>query len=100
MQLGRSLELSGGCHGKKALQVALTVEDKLVELVIMGLRTAEGIRDVRFQEVAGASFKTLLNADALRAFTEEGLIDDNATCVRATEAGQLHLDTLIERLLP
>ncbi len=86
-------------HGTRD-QVALTVEDKLVELVIMGLRTAEGIRDVRFQEAAGASFKTLLNADALRAFTEEGLIDDDATCVRATEAGQLHLDTLIERLLP
>ncbi|MGB0554015.1 MAG: radical SAM family heme chaperone HemW [Alphaproteobacteria bacterium] len=86
-------------HGTRD-QVALSIEDKLVELVIMGLRTAEGIPDARFQEVAGASFKTLLNTDALHAFTEEGLIHDDATCVRATEAGQLHLDTLIERLLP
>ena len=28
------------------------------------------------------------------------VVHDDATCVRATEAGQLHLDTLIERLLP
>jgi putative oxygen-independent coproporphyrinogen III oxidase len=86
-------------HGSRN-QIALTNEDRLVELVIMGLRTSEGIPDARFHETAGASFEKLLNADALREFTEEGLIDDDATCVRVTEAGQLHLDTLIERLLP
>ena len=86
-------------HGTRN-QVALTPEDRLVELVIMGLRTEEGISNTRFQEVAGASFKKLLNIDALDEFTEEGLIETNATCLRVTEAGQLHLDTLIERLLP
>ncbi len=86
-------------HGTRN-QIALTNEDRLVELVIMGLRTSEGIPDARFQEAAGASFEILLNAETLREFTEEGLIDDDATCVRVTEAGQLHLDTLIERLLP
>jgi putative oxygen-independent coproporphyrinogen III oxidase len=86
-------------HGTRN-QVALTSRDKLVELVIMGLRTAEGISDTRFQEVAGASFGTLLNADALGEFTKEGLIETEATYLRVTEAGQLHLDTLIERLLP
>jgi oxygen-independent coproporphyrinogen-3 oxidase len=86
-------------HGTRN-QVALTPEDRLVELVIMGLRTAEGISNTRFQEVAGASFEKLLNIDALDEFTEEGLIETNATGLRVTEAGQLHLDTLIERLLP
>jgi putative oxygen-independent coproporphyrinogen III oxidase len=86
-------------HGTRN-QIALTPKDRLVELVIMGLRTSEGISDTRFQEAVGASFRTLLNTDALGEFTEEGLIDNDATCLRVTEAGQLHLDTLIERLLP
>jgi putative oxygen-independent coproporphyrinogen III oxidase len=86
-------------HGTRN-QVALTTKDRLVEMVIMGLRTAEGILDTRFQETAGGSFGTLLNTDALDEFTEEGLIETDPTCLRVTEAGQLHLDTLIERLLP
>jgi oxygen-independent coproporphyrinogen-3 oxidase len=86
-------------HGTRN-QVTLTTKDRLVELVIMGLRTAEGISDTRFQETAGGSFGTLLNTDALNEFTEEGLIETDPTCLRVTEAGQLHLDTLIERLLP
>jgi putative oxygen-independent coproporphyrinogen III oxidase len=86
-------------HGTRN-QVALTTKDRLVEMVIMGLRTAEGILDTRFQETAGGSFRTLLNTDALDEFTEEGLIETDPTCLRVTEAGQLHLDTLIERLLP
>ena len=86
-------------HGTRN-QVALTTKDRLVEMVIMGLRTAEGILDTRFQETAGGSFRTLLNTDALDEFTEEGLIKTDPTCLRVTEAGQLHLDTLIERLLP
>jgi putative oxygen-independent coproporphyrinogen III oxidase len=86
-------------HGTRN-QVALTTKDRLVEMVIMGLRTAEGILDTRFQETAGGSFRTLLNTDALDEFTEEGLIETDPTCLRVTEAGQLHLNTLIERLLP
>lgn len=86
-------------HGTRN-QTALTNEERLVELVIMGLRMSEGIPDARFQEVAGASFGNLLNVRALNEFTKEGMIADDPTRLRVTEAGQLHLDTLIERLLP
>ena len=48
MQLGRSLELSGGCHGKKALQVALTVEIRRLNMTRPG-----GVARREYQEVDG-----------------------------------------------
>lgn len=85
-------------HGTRST-VKLDREDRLAELVIMGMRLEEGIPDSRFHIETGASFRTALNGTALADLQDLGLLEIDGEQLRATDEGRLRLNTLVERLL-
>ncbi|NKB55709.1 MAG: coproporphyrinogen III oxidase [Alphaproteobacteria bacterium] len=80
-------------HGAEPSET-LSAETQFSEIVLMGLRLAEGIPESRIQAVGGA-----FDPDRLKSLTENGLIERSAGRIRATEAGRTRLDAVIAHLL-
>ena len=70
-----------------------------MELVIMGLRIGEGIPIERFHQVTAQEWTDCLDRDAVRILIDQGLLEDDPSVIRATEAGHLRLNAVIEQLL-
>ena len=85
-------------HGTRSVE-KLNRSERLSELVIMGLRIGEGIPIERFHQVTGQEWTDCLDRDAVSVLIDQGLIEDDPSVIRATEAGHLCLNTVIEQLL-
>lgn len=85
-------------HGTRS-ESLLSREDRVVEMVMMGLRTNEGIPNARFLRETGSSYREVLDTRALGDLQELGLIETDQDTLKATEAGRLRLDAVLERLL-
>ncbi len=85
-------------HGTRSIE-KLTRGERLMELVIMGLRTGEGIPIERFHQVTGQEWTDCLNRGAVSFLIDQGLLEDDRSVLRATEAGHICLNTVIEQLL-
>lgn len=68
------------------------------EMLLMGLRLAEGIDAARFAARTGRSLAQALDADTLRAAIEEGYLTFMGGVLAATPEGRLRLDALLPRL--
>ena len=53
----------------------------------------------RFLRETGSTIQACLPNNALAELIGAGLLRDDGSALRATEAGHLHLDTVINRLL-
>jgi len=73
----------------------LSDQDRVVELVMMGLRLTEGLSLAKFPDLAGA-----LDQDGLAEMIGEGFLEKSDAFLRATPKGRLLLNSVIERLLP
>jgi oxygen-independent coproporphyrinogen-3 oxidase len=69
--------------------------DQALEMLMMGLRLAEGIDPRRFAALAGAP----LPQDRLAELLDLGLVDARGRGLRATAAGRPVLDAVLKRLL-
>ncbi|MGE5546580.1 MAG: radical SAM family heme chaperone HemW [Solirubrobacterales bacterium] len=69
------------------------------ELVMMGLRLAEGIDAATFEAAAGRPLAGLLDAEAVAALAEDGFIESSPAGLRAARRGMLVLNALTARLL-
>ena len=85
-------------HGTRSVE-KLNRSERLSELVIMGLRIGEGIPIERFHQVTGQEWTDCLDRDAVSVLIDRGLLEDDPSVIRATEAGHLCLNTVIEQLL-
>lgn len=85
-------------HGTRSVE-DLSDEDRVAELVIMGLRINEGIPNARFIAEIGAGFRDTLDTDALDRLVELGLLAPGADVLQATAAGRLRLNTVVQQLL-
>lgn len=85
-------------HGIRG-ELPLSVGDRLVEMVLMGLRTREGIPAERFLREAGAPMAQLVDGEALADFIAEGWLTADAAGLRASPEGHARLDAIIDRLL-
>lgn len=85
-------------HGLARRQ-RLTGAQRHSELVMLGLRLAEGIDRERFTRRAGRAIEDVLDGEGLHHMRDLGLIELNETALRATEAGQQRLDWVLARLL-
>lgn len=74
--------------------------DRLVELLMMGLRLTEGISRPRFRAQMGADVTALLPSKALALLCSGGLLVLEPQRLRATPAGLLRLNAVLARLLP
>ncbi len=93
------LELVGGDgHATRTRQTldAAAVRD---ELVLMGLRTAEGVTRQRFAARAGDDWDTVFARGAVARLTDAGFLIEDSVGVRATAAGRQRLGAVIDALL-
>ncbi len=77
----------------------LSPRARLEELLMMGLRLAEGVPRARIVEEAGCAFEEALDPDALEPLVEAGFLLCDESGLRATEAGRLRLDAVLGALL-
>jgi oxygen-independent coproporphyrinogen-3 oxidase len=77
-------------------RLEITREDRLLELVMMGLRLAEGIPRARFLRECGAAPEDLLDSDALARL--DGFVSLDEGGLRATRAGRQRLNSVLATL--
>lgn len=73
----------------------LPAEDRITELVMMGLRLTEGLSLAKFP-----GLEARLDAEGLAEMIGEGFLDRQGDFLRATTKGRLLLNRVIERVLP
>ena len=84
-------------HGTQE-DVAIAPLARSEELLMMGLRLAEGVNRARFRRLAGRPLDQALDAVALSRLITLGLIDADHRAVRATPRGRLMLNELLRQL--
>ncbi len=85
-------------HGWRQVE-AITPEQRLAEMVMMGLRLSEGISRAALARELAAAPEKLLPAERLRRLTGEGYLEVDDAGLRATAAGRQRLDALLGYLL-
>ena len=85
-------------HGT-AEEQTLDPAARLQELLIMGLRLAEGVSRAAVRREAGRDVEAALDADAMAALAAQGLLVVDGEGLRATSAGRQRLDAVLRRLL-
>ncbi len=77
----------------------ISVEDQIVEMVLMGLRLEAGIDLARLERLSGRKLRDILNGDAIDSFLQEDwlTVDDRQLC--ATSEGLQRLNAILSALL-
>jgi putative oxygen-independent coproporphyrinogen III oxidase len=81
------------------IRTALTTAERVEELLVMGLRLAEGVDLGRLTALAGRPLDRLLDRAALARFVEDGWLTLQAGNLSATAAGRQRLNALLGALL-
>ncbi|KAI1315616.1 radical S-adenosyl methionine domain-containing protein 1 [Mortierella claussenii] len=79
---------------------AVDAEESKQELVVLGMRTKQGIRLDRFRSLTGDDLIKYLDKDAMAASIAAGLVRLSADALSPTERGMAVADELVARLLP
>ncbi|MBB3063890.1 radical SAM family heme chaperone HemW [Limibacillus halophilus] len=77
----------------------LSGQERLEEMLMMGLRLTEGITRAAFRRELGAEPESLLSLARLEAASREGLVTLNGERIRATDEGRQRLNALLGYLL-
>ncbi|TAN50703.1 MAG: radical SAM family heme chaperone HemW [Rhodospirillales bacterium] len=85
-------------HGYKAAQFLLPGE-RAEELVLMGLRLAEGIDLDRFLQLSGFDLFEVIDPAACRRLVKDGFLAEKPGRLQVTDEGRLLLDSLTRVLL-
>ncbi|UEM21069.1 radical SAM family heme chaperone HemW [Skermanella mucosa] len=86
-------------HGGHATEEVAPGE-RLVEMLMMGLRLAEGVPLARLREETGLTVDRALDPAGLERMLAGGFAELTPTRLRATPAGRQRLNALLARLLP
>ncbi|MFW5774672.1 MAG: radical SAM family heme chaperone HemW [Chitinivibrionales bacterium] len=70
----------------------LTVEDKIHELLFLGLRTRRGIDETRFEDITGELFYSGERAEKIETLVREGMLAHEGTFWRLTDQAFLKAD--------
>lgn len=85
-------------HGT-AERTRLDPAQRADELVMLGLRTGEGISRARFARRTGRALEAALNGEALAELIEAGFLETAGDALRASDTGRQRLNAVIARLL-
>jgi len=85
-------------HGTRE-KTALTAEERIAELVMMGLRLNDGLAADRFRRQTGRDLTSALNRSGLDMMCAEGFLCWTDTHLQATNKGRLVLNSVIGALL-
>jgi len=72
---------------------------RVAEILMMGLRLAEGVPADRFRALTGRDMDDVLDARRAADLVDEGLLDFGADGIAATAAGRQRLNALLAHLL-
>lgn len=87
-------------HGHAMVEsTELSADERLTEILLMGLRLAEGVARDQFRAETGGDFEAKLDAARLSELTDANLLTLDEKSLRATEAGRQRLDAVLARLL-
>jgi oxygen-independent coproporphyrinogen-3 oxidase len=79
--------------------VAVTERERAREMLLMGLRLAEGISAARFEARTGLALADAVEPDILAQAIEAGYLVQDGDRLRATREGRLRLDALLGALV-
>ena len=85
--------------GATSARTPLSAEERLDELVFMGLRLAEGISEERLRAQTGRTFDEVFAPAKIAALAQEGYVERTNAALRATPAGAQRLNSVIAYLL-
>lgn len=85
-------------HATQA-ELPVSVEERLTEMLMMGLRTVEGVPAERFIRETGQPLESALDSARLARLTEGGFLIADAAGLRATAEGRQRLNALLPALL-
>ncbi|MCH2393574.1 radical SAM family heme chaperone HemW [Oceanibaculum sp.] len=80
-------------------ELPVSVEERLTEMLMMGLRTVEGVPVERFIRETGQPLESALDSTRLARLTEGGFLITDAAGLRATAEGRQRLNALLPALL-
>jgi len=93
--LQRTAENGHGTAKRRPLDTA----NRARELLMMGLRLVEGVNLNRFAAITGTDIAQIVDAGALDTLTRGGLVEQDATALRATADGRQRLNAVLSALL-
>jgi len=85
-------------HGT-AQRVRLDARQRAEELIMLGLRTAEGVNRTRFAAQSGIALDDAVDAAAAAELVDGGFLEADGETLRATAAGRQRLNAVLSRLL-
>ncbi|MGH6912887.1 MAG: radical SAM family heme chaperone HemW, partial [Geminicoccales bacterium] len=85
-------------HAEMARET-LSAADQLVELLLMGLRLAEGVSLERLRSVGGAAFERTLDMAAVRRLCADGFLGLERGRLTTTAAGRQRLNAVLEAVI-
>jgi oxygen-independent coproporphyrinogen-3 oxidase len=85
-------------HGTEE-RLPVTSDERLVELMMMGLRLGEGIARARFLAETGRDIEATLPARRVADLVDGGFLVIDAAGIRATDAGRQRLNAVLAALL-
>jgi coproporphyrinogen III oxidase-like Fe-S oxidoreductase len=85
-------------HGSTAEEV-ISPTDRAREMLLMGLRLAEGVDEARFAARTGMALDAALDAGVLEQALDAGYVTRDAGVLTATTEGRLRLDALLAALV-
>jgi len=93
------IERVEGKGSGERLRAPLTQDEQVEELLVMGLRLAEGIELARLERIAGRPWDQLLDPVALESLVADRLVSLAAGHLAATAAGRQRLNGILAALL-
>jgi oxygen-independent coproporphyrinogen-3 oxidase len=95
----RWLELVGESGHGTGESLPIEPGQRMVEILMMGLRLTEGVDKARFVARTGGSFEDALDEERLADLTDEGFLQLDEVGLRATASGRQRLNALLAHLL-
>ncbi|MFN7710457.1 MAG: radical SAM family heme chaperone HemW [Holosporales bacterium] len=85
-------------HGTEE-SVAVTKDQQVTEILMMGLRLAEGVPAARLKTIAPQAWQALTTSSAVKDLIEEGYLTLTQDRITATPAGRQRLNLVLQHLL-
>jgi oxygen-independent coproporphyrinogen-3 oxidase len=79
---------------------ALDIDQRRAEVMLMGLRLAEGVPEARLRRETGQGLDAAFDPARLSALYDAGLLDLDNNTLSATPAGRQRLNAVLDYLLP
>jgi oxygen-independent coproporphyrinogen-3 oxidase len=85
-------------HGTQE-EETLTPETRAQELVMVGLRLAEGLDKARFARLTGQTLDRVIDMEAVTTLIADGYLADTPARLTASQKGRLALNAVLRELL-